>query len=397
MDQSEQPPQHPTKSEIIEEIKHDEVFVKYIASNVKDDIYAKLQLESDTRYNKIRIFLSITIFICITALVPLGRFLYNYQMEYIEKETTHQITEKMSKITSKFNDRINSMTVDAKKRESDFLSKINTSKEDITQQNIDLELRLDYSWYANRVSLADTLNGYMLATSERNETGKLRAIDRYPKLIEITNKATKYILSLSDEQKNILEEANELILLLEPLVHSSIKVDNSSDLIAIYEKFGDAFPVGLKEDLQSYMVRIILSYGDRNKAKNSFIYKFYLKLSQSFKTLDDNVIVNSAFVNFYFNYDMDDRFERNNWDMLTPKQQGLLITKAVLNTNSKAVGIFPTLIQKNANKVYITFLRTNQKEIIKRLKNTSVKSAFVSSFPKTELQLLPSYLKPYFN
>ena len=79
MDQSEQPPQHPTKSEIIEEIKHDEVFVKYIAANVKDDIYTKLQLESDTRYNKIRIFLSITIFICITALIPLGRFLYNYQ------------------------------------------------------------------------------------------------------------------------------------------------------------------------------------------------------------------------------------------------------------------------------------------------------------------------------
>ncbi len=210
------------------------------------------------------------------------------------------------------------------------------------------------------------------------------------------NDILNFMLQLKSDQASTLNDVDMLGAILDPLTMTLVRIDDAPHLIGIVNQYSELLQSDdLRQRITLFTLRQILAYGEPKKAKQSFLYKFYLDDLVQMKSVHSGITaVNAVFLQYFFEGEKLSHQNSNHMiKNLSKEEKALLIYTAIQNSRSNNVDMFPTRNQKNADHQFEKFLESHRPLIEKMMGDSEIKVAFMHLMDENILPNTPKWLK----
>lgn len=292
------------------------------------------------------------------------------QFDQYVKQTDHIVVEKIHSVDNHIK-KITNMPLENMHELKE------TMHQEIVSQTALMSILVDYKQLVNTLRITNFMTMDALTQVENPAQWN----------INMMKQAVDYVIHLNETQLKVIKNYADLNQILEPLCSTLIRTDETSALIEITSRYMNEITPEMKLKIRGYLTRVIMSYGDSEKAKKSYVYKFFQQLKAP--TQSEVPDINDLFLNAYFTNQQPESIA---WNTYPLKFRGHLIAQAVLNTSPHRVDLFSTSLQKGASRFYQSFLKKNRNIIIHQLDHPIIKKAFLSDLPKKVKPTLPKWM-----
>ncbi|MAH61321.1 MAG: hypothetical protein CMF42_03420 [Legionellales bacterium] len=338
--------------------------------------------KSEHKIAYMSVFAILCAFLLIALVIPLVKTYVDQQEKRLMSRQQEQFDQYVQRTDQLVVEKFNHVDHEIKKMTHMPLENMHALKETMHQEIVSqaelMNILVDYKQLANTLSMTNFMT--MDALSQVDKPAQWN--------INVMKQASDYVMHLNETQLKVIKTYADFNQILEPLCTTLMRTDETTSLVEITTRYLDEMTPEMKLKIRGYLTRVIVAYGDSEKARKSYVYKFYQQLKGSSQG-EDKPDANDLFLQSYLT---NQQSESIAWDTYALKFRGHLIAAAVLNSSPHRMDLFPTSLQKNASRFYQAFLKKNRSIIIHQLDHPIIKKTFAGDLPKKVKQTLPKWM-----